>query len=40
MVAEVIDTPFGAKYLVDGDLLTPAGVRARLRTVASYMDFR
>jgi len=33
IVAEVIDTPFGAKYVVDGDLMTPVGVRVRVRTI-------
>ena len=33
MVAEVIDTPFWTKYVVDGDLLTPTGARAQVRTI-------
>lgn len=33
MVIEVIDTPFGAKYVVDGNLLTPAGTVERVRTI-------
>jgi len=33
MVAEVIDTPFGRKYVVGGDLLTPTGARQQVRTI-------
>jgi hypothetical protein len=32
-VAESISTPFGMKYVIDGDLDAPAGIRARVRTV-------
>ncbi len=32
-VTESISTPFGTKYVVDGDLDAPAGIRARVRTV-------
>ncbi len=32
-VTEVIDTPFGRKYVVDGVLTTPSGVKARVRTI-------
>lgn len=32
-VTELISTPFGTKYVVDGDLDAPAGIRARVRTV-------
>jgi len=32
-VTEVISTPFGTKYIVDGGLATPSGIRARVRTV-------
>ncbi len=31
-VAEVIDTPFGRKYVVDGALDTPSGMKAPVRT--------
>ena len=32
-VAEVISTPFGAKYIIDGEITGPSGTRKRLRTV-------
>ncbi|GLI35536.1 DUF6883 domain-containing protein [Desulforhabdus amnigena] len=32
-VTEMIDTPFGRKYVVDGALATPGGIKARVRTV-------
>ena len=32
-VVEVVETPFGAKYIVDGSLLTPAGITINIRTV-------
>jgi hypothetical protein len=32
-VTESISTPFGTKYVVDGELDAPAGIRARVRTV-------
>jgi hypothetical protein len=32
-VTEVISTPFGTKYVVDGDLAPPAGIIVRVRTV-------
>jgi hypothetical protein len=32
-VSEEISTPFGIKYIVDGDVVSPTGITARLRTV-------
>ena len=32
-VTETIDTPFGTKYLVDGNIISPIGIRAMLRTI-------
>jgi len=32
-VTEVIATSFGMKYVVDGELITAAGISARVRTV-------
>jgi hypothetical protein len=32
-VSEVIRTPFGTKYVIDGDLITPIGITARIRTI-------
>jgi len=32
-VSEEVGTPFGIKYIVDGDVASPDGTRARLRTV-------
>ena len=32
-VAQVVSTPFGAKYLVEGRLLTPDGRNPRVRSV-------
>jgi len=32
-VSEEVRTLFGIKYVVDGDVVTPTGIRARLRTV-------
>jgi hypothetical protein len=32
-VIESISIPFGTKYVVDGDLDAPTGIRARVRTV-------
>ena len=32
-VTEIVTTPFGTKYIVDGGLATPSGARARVRTV-------
>ena len=32
-VTAVISTPYGTKYVADGDLVTPTGIRARICTV-------
>jgi hypothetical protein len=32
-VTEIIDTPYGNKYIIDGNLVTPSGKRARVRTI-------
>jgi hypothetical protein len=32
-VTETIDTSFGTKYLVDGEIISPTGIRARVRTI-------
>ena len=32
-VTEIISTPFGTKYVLDGDLAAPTGIKARVRTV-------
>ncbi len=32
-VTEMVDTPFGKKYIIDGDLVAPSGKRARVRTI-------
>lgn len=32
-VSEEVGTLFGVKYIVDGEVITPIGIRARLRTV-------
>ena len=32
-VSEEVRTVFGVKYIVDGTVVSPAGIRARLRTV-------
>jgi hypothetical protein len=32
-VSEAIRTPFGTKYVIDGDMITPTGITARLRTI-------
>jgi len=32
-VTEVVETPYGVKYIVDGELLTPTGERVKIRTV-------
>jgi len=33
MVVEIIETAFGVKFVVDGSLLTPGGISARVRTI-------
>jgi len=32
-VSEEVSTLFGIKYIVDGDVVSPTGIKARLRTV-------
>ncbi len=32
-ICEVIATPFGTKYVIDGDMVSPTGAAARVRTV-------
>jgi hypothetical protein len=32
-VTDEVSTLFGTKYIVDGDVVSPSGIRARLRTV-------
>jgi hypothetical protein len=32
-VIEVLPSPYGTKYIIDGDLSTPRGTSARVRTV-------
>jgi hypothetical protein len=32
-VSEEVTTLFGTKYIVDGDVVTPTGIRAQLRTL-------
>lgn len=32
-VTETIDTPFGTKYVIDGNIISPTRIRARVRTI-------
>jgi len=32
-VTETINTLFGTKYVVDGDIISPTGIKARVRTI-------
>jgi hypothetical protein len=32
-VTETVDTLFGTKYVVDGDIISPTGIKARVRTI-------
>jgi hypothetical protein len=32
-ITETIDTPFGTKYVVDGNIISPTGIRAMVRTI-------
>jgi hypothetical protein len=31
--ADIVSTPFGTKYRIDGELITPSGIKARIRTI-------